>query len=47
MLADEARIDVDVVELFTESLTTKGGGAETYLAMMRANTGRIAAGLAP
>jgi zinc/manganese transport system substrate-binding protein len=47
VLADEARIDVDVVELFTESLTTKGGGAETYLDMMRANTSRIAAGLAP
>jgi zinc/manganese transport system substrate-binding protein len=47
VLADEARIDVDVVELFTESLTTKGGGAETYLDMMRANTSRIAAGLTP
>ncbi|KAA1380063.1 zinc ABC transporter substrate-binding protein AztC [Aeromicrobium fastidiosum] len=45
VLADEARIDVDVVELFTESLTEKDGGAETYLQMMRANTQRIAAGL--
>jgi zinc/manganese transport system substrate-binding protein len=45
VLAAEARIDVDVVELFTESLTTKGAGAETYLDMMRANTRRIAAGL--
>ena len=45
VLADEARIDVDVVELFTESLTRKGGGAETYLQMMRANTDRISAGL--
>jgi zinc/manganese transport system substrate-binding protein len=45
VLADEARIDVHVVELFTESLTTKGGGAETYLQMMRANTDRICAGL--
>jgi zinc/manganese transport system substrate-binding protein len=47
VLADEARIDVDVVELFTESLTEKGGGAETYLQMMRANTDRITAGLTP
>jgi zinc/manganese transport system substrate-binding protein len=45
VLADEARIEVDVVELFTESLTAKGGGAETYLDMMRANTSRIAGGL--
>jgi zinc/manganese transport system substrate-binding protein len=45
VLADEARIEVDVVELFTESLTPRGGGAETYLDMMRANTRRIAAGL--
>ncbi|MCL8250003.1 zinc ABC transporter substrate-binding protein AztC [Aeromicrobium fastidiosum] len=45
VLADEARIDVDVVELFTESLTEKGGGAATYLQMMRANTDRISAGL--
>ncbi|MET0819577.1 MAG: metal ABC transporter substrate-binding protein, partial [Aeromicrobium sp.] len=45
VLADEARIDVDVVELFTESLTEKGGGAATYLQMMRANTDRIVAGL--
>lgn len=45
VLAKEARIDVDVVELFTESLTDKGDGAETYLQMMRANTDRISAGL--
>jgi zinc/manganese transport system substrate-binding protein len=45
VLAKEARIDVDVVELFTESLTGKGGGAATYLQMMRANTDRISAGL--
>ncbi|KQX74470.1 zinc ABC transporter substrate-binding protein AztC [Aeromicrobium sp. Root472D3] len=45
VLADEARVDVDVVELFTESLTEKGGGAATYLQMMRANTDRISAGL--
>ena len=45
VLASEADVDVDVVELFTESLTEKGGGAETYLQMMRANTDRISAGL--
>ncbi len=45
VLAKEARIDVDVVELFTESLTAEGGGAATYLQMMRANTDRISAGL--
>ncbi len=46
VLADEADISVDVVELYTESLTEKGGGADTYLSMMRTNTSRIAAGLA-
>ncbi|GAA1941660.1 zinc ABC transporter substrate-binding protein AztC [Nocardioides hwasunensis] len=45
VLADEAGVDVEVVELFTESLTAAGGGAETYLDMQRANTERIAAGL--
>jgi zinc/manganese transport system substrate-binding protein len=45
VLAKEANVQVDVVELFTESLTAEGGGAETYLQMMRANTDRIADGL--
>jgi zinc/manganese transport system substrate-binding protein len=45
VLAKEADVQVDVVELFTESLTPQGGGADTYLQMMRANTDRIAAGL--
>ena len=45
VLAKEADVRVDVVELFTESLTATGGGADTYLQMMRANTDRIAAGL--
>lgn len=44
-LAREAGVQVRVVELFTESLTAADGGAPTYLAMMRANTGRIADGL--
>lgn len=45
VLASEAGIEVDVVELFTESLTESGGGADTYLTMMRANTERITDGL--
>ena len=47
VLASEAGIEVDVVELFTESLTEQGEGADTYLTMMRANTERIADGLNP
>ena len=47
VLASEAGIRVDVVELFTESLTEPGEGADTYLTMMRANTQRIADGLSP
>ncbi|MHA7279903.1 zinc ABC transporter substrate-binding protein AztC [Arthrobacter sp. MDT2-2] len=47
VLADGANIDVDVVELFTESLTNPGEGADTYLTMMRTNTERIATGLSP
>lgn len=45
VLASEAGIDVEVIELFTESLTEPGRGADTYLTMMRANTTRIADGL--
>ncbi|GAA2180476.1 zinc ABC transporter substrate-binding protein AztC [Leucobacter tardus] len=45
VLASEAGIDVDVAELFTESLTEPGEGADTYLTMMRTNTERIANGL--
>ncbi|MFJ9387354.1 zinc ABC transporter substrate-binding protein AztC [Nocardioides sp. NPDC101246] len=47
VLADEAGVDVEVSELFTESLTEKGQGADTYLTMMRANTERITSGLSP
>jgi len=47
VLSDEVDIDVDVVELYTESLTPPGGGADTYLSMMRSNTERIARGLSP
>ena len=47
VLADEAGVDVGVSELFTESLTEQGEGADTYLSMMRANTERITSGLSP
>jgi zinc/manganese transport system substrate-binding protein len=47
VLAEEAGIDVAVVELFTESLSEPGEGADSYLTMMRTNTGRIATGLSP
>ncbi len=46
-LASEADVHVEVVELFTESLTEAGGGAPDYLTMMRVNTERIATGLSP
>ncbi|WP_196832102.1 zinc ABC transporter substrate-binding protein AztC [Mycetocola sp. CAN_C7] len=45
VLADEAGIDVSVVELYTESLTAPGDGADDYLTMMRVNTDRIVTGL--
>lgn len=45
VLADEAGIDVRVVELFTESLSPPGGGAESYTEMLATNTERIASGL--
>jgi zinc/manganese transport system substrate-binding protein len=47
VLADEAGLDVVVVELFTESLSEAGGDADTYLTMMRSNTERITTGLSP
>jgi zinc/manganese transport system substrate-binding protein len=47
VLADEAGVDVAVVELFTESLSEDGAGADSYLSMMRTNTERIATGLSP
>jgi zinc/manganese transport system substrate-binding protein len=45
VLADGANVNVSVVELFTESLTDPGGGADSYLAMMRTNAERISTGL--
>ncbi|GLK16573.1 zinc ABC transporter substrate-binding protein AztC [Herbiconiux flava] len=47
VLAEEAGVDVDVVALHTESLSTPGGGAATYLEMMRSNAQLIATGLSP
>lgn len=44
-LADEADVHVEVIELFTESLTDPDGGAPDYLTMMRVNTERITTGL--
>lgn len=45
MLKRESGIDVEVVPLFSESLTPKGQGAATYLQMMRANAEAITEGL--
>ena len=38
--------DLQVVELYTESLGEPGSGAETYLGLLRTNTGRIVDALA-
>lgn len=46
VLASEAKLQVAVVPLFTESLTEANGEASSYLDMMRANTARISTGLA-
>jgi len=46
VLAEEADLDVAVVELYTESLSEPGTSADSYLTMMRTNTERIATGLA-
>ncbi|GAA2009344.1 zinc/manganese transport system substrate-binding protein [Nakamurella flavida] len=51
VLADEADVQVEVVPLFTESLSAATGtgedsGAATYLEMMRSNADRITAALA-
>lgn len=45
VLAREAGVAVDVVALYTESLSEPGQAAETYLAMMRTNTDRITTAL--
>lgn len=46
-LASEANVRVEVIELFTESLTAPDEGAPDYLTMMRVNTERITTGLTP
>lgn len=45
VLAQETDRHVEVIQLYTESLTAEGGGAEDYLTMMRENTQRIVTGL--
>ncbi|WP_159839750.1 zinc ABC transporter substrate-binding protein AztC [Nocardia sp. CY41] len=45
VLAEQAGVRVQVVSLYSESLTEPGGGAGTYLEMMRANTEAIVRGL--
>ncbi|WP_102159605.1 zinc ABC transporter substrate-binding protein AztC [Zhihengliuella halotolerans] len=45
VLASEAGIEVEVIELITESLTEPGAEGDTYLDMMRTNTTRITDGL--
>lgn len=45
VLRTEMGDGVRVVELHSESLTTKGAGADTYLRMMRANTTAMVTGL--
>ncbi|MEU0540468.1 zinc ABC transporter substrate-binding protein AztC [Nocardia sp. NPDC005978] len=45
VLAEQAGVNVKVIALHTESLTAPGGGAATYLEMMRANTESIVTGL--
>ncbi|MBA2496691.1 MAG: zinc ABC transporter substrate-binding protein [Acidimicrobiia bacterium] len=45
-LADSAGGDVEVVELFTESLGEDGSGAETYVGLIRTDAELIAEGLA-
>ncbi|WP_280265822.1 zinc ABC transporter substrate-binding protein AztC [Nocardia wallacei] len=45
VLAEQAGLRVRVIALYSESLTEPGGGAPTYLDMMRANTEAIVHGL--
>lgn len=45
VMAEEAGVEIEVVPLFSESLSREGRGAATYLEMMRANTEAITAGL--
>ncbi|CAL9332035.1 Manganese ABC transporter substrate-binding lipoprotein [Nocardiopsis dassonvillei] len=47
VMAEQAGVEIDVIPLFSESLTAADGDAPTYLDMMRANTTAIVTGLAP
>lgn len=46
VLAEETGVDIDVIPLYSESLTEADGGAPTYLDMARANADAIVDGLA-
>ena len=41
VLAQEAKVNVEIVPLFSESLSAPGEGADSYLEMMRTNTTRM------
>ncbi len=45
MLAEQAGVEVQIVPLYSESLSPPGTPGATYLDMMRANTGAIVTGL--
>ncbi|MEV4128140.1 zinc ABC transporter substrate-binding protein AztC [Nocardia sp. NPDC049707] len=45
VLAEQVGVHVQVIALYSESLTAPGGGAATYLDMMRANTEAVVRGL--
>jgi len=47
VLADEAGLDVAVLSLYSESLTSAKGGAPSYIDMMDANVDTLARGLSP
>jgi zinc/manganese transport system substrate-binding protein len=47
VLADEAGLDVAVLSLYSESLTSAKGGAPSYIDMMDANVETLARGLSP
>ena len=46
VLAQEAKVKVEIVPLFSESLSAPGEGAESYVEMMRTNTTRMTTALA-
>ncbi len=45
VLAEQAGVEVQIVPLYSESLSPPGTPGATYLDMMRANTGAIVTGL--